>query len=277
MARFTTRGPKGDQGEPGNGSSTDTYSKIILTSNGAIDNIKIGDDVYLGDGNIANNLVIKGQQDGTLGGIVFGSDKTESIYSNSNDLTLTANNDIILKPGSDYAYIDTPELDGGNRIATWDYVESNKFGKSASYYSTVDQGPYSANTINAMTLNTADWETGVSVVSSSRITFANAGKYNIAFSAQLHQTNSSGIINIWLAKNGTAIANSNTKCSITSNNPYYVAAWNFFVNAAAGDYYQIMWSSDSQHTVIEYEAATGSGATLHPAIPSLIVTVNQVG
>jgi hypothetical protein len=119
MARFTTRGPKGDQGDPGNGSPTDTYTKIILTSNGAIDNIKIGDDAYIGDGNVANNIVIKGQQDGTLGGIVFGSDKTESIYSNSNDLTLTSNNDVIFNPGSTYVYVGTPIANGNNRLAKW--------------------------------------------------------------------------------------------------------------------------------------------------------------
>ena len=148
---------------------------------------------------------------------------------------------------------------------------------SASYYSTADQGPFNANTIQAMTLNATDWQTGITLSSNSRITFTNAGKYNIAFSAQTHQTNSSGVINIWLNKNGTPLANTNTKFDITANNPYAVAAWNFFVDAAAGDYYQIMWSSSDNHTVLEALAAQGSGATLHPEVPSVIVTVNQVG
>jgi hypothetical protein len=147
---------------------------------------------------------------------------------------------------------------------------------SASYISTVDQTG-TANSIQAMTLNSTDWQTGITLESDSRIKMTESGKYNIAFSAQLHQTNSSGIINIWLAKNGTPVAESNTKCAITANNPYYVAAWNFFVNASAGDYYEIFWSSNSNNTVIEYEPAIGSGATLHPAVPSIILTVNQVG
>ena len=148
---------------------------------------------------------------------------------------------------------------------------------SASYYSTADQGPFAANAIQAMTLNATDWQTEITLNSNSRITFTNAGKYNIAFSAQMHQTNSSGIVNVWLNKNGTPVSNTNTKFDITANNPYAVAAWNFFVNAAAGDYYQIMWSSSDNHTVLEALAATGSGATLHPEVPSVIVTVNQVG
>lgn len=150
-------------------------------------------------------------------------------------------------------------------------------GSSASYWSTDSQGPFAANTIQAMTLNSYDWQTGVSVVGGSRITFANAGKYNIAFSAQMHQTNSSGLVNVWLAKGGLPMADTNTKMSITANNPYYVAAWNFFVNAAAGDYFELMWSSDDNHTVIEYLAPVGTGATQHPSVPSVIVTVNQVG
>jgi len=145
-------------------------------------------------------------------------------------------------------------------------------GASASYYSTASQGPFTANAIQAMTLNANDWQTGVTLQNNSQFKVTDAGKYNIAFSAQLHQTNSSGVTNIWLNKNGTPQAWSNTTMSITANNPYYVAAWNFFVNANANDYYELMWSSDSNHTVLE---AVVAGT--HPAIPSVIITVNQVG
>ena len=135
------------------------------------------------------------------------------------------------------------------------------------------------NTIQAMRLRTTDFSNGVSVAGTNktRVTMGHTGKYNIAFSAQLHQTNSSSVVNIWLAKNGEAMAWTNTKASITANNPFYVAAWNFFVNATAGDYYEVMWSSTSANTVIEQLPATGSGATLHPEVPSVILTVNQVG
>ena len=277
MARFTTRGPKGDQGPAGNATPTDTYDKLYTTNNGNGTNVKIGDDAWIGDVNSANTMSVKGAQNAALGGIVFGNGLSEKIATDGSNLTLTAENDIILNAGSSYSYLGTPELDGGNRIATWDYVQSGRHGSSASYWSTADQGPFNANTIQAMTLNATDWQTGVSLTNNSRITMTSAGKYNIAFSAQTHQTNSSGIVNIWLSKNGTAIANTNTRFDITANNPYAVAAWNFFVNSAAGDYYEIMWSSSSNSTVLEALASTGSGATLHPAVPSVIVTVNQVG
>jgi len=95
-----------------------TFSKIILTNNGTIDNITIGDDVLLGDGNVANHLVIVGNQDSTQGGIVFGEEKTEKIASDGTNLTLEADNDIILYPGSSYAYLGTPTIGGETRIAT---------------------------------------------------------------------------------------------------------------------------------------------------------------
>lgn len=152
------------------------------------------------------------------------------------------------------------------------------FGYCGSFFDELDQTGTNGS-IQAMRVRTTDFSSGVSTTGTNKtqIRMANAGKYNIAFSAQLHQTNSSSIVNIWLAKNGTAMAWTNTKCAITANNPYYVAAWNFFVNAAADDYFEIMWSSNSNNTVIEAEPATGSGATLHPEIPSVIITVNQVG
>ncbi len=111
MARFSSA--------PGSGSSTDTFSKVILTNNGTTDNIKIGDDAYIGDGNVANNIVIKGQQTATNGGVVLGSGKTEKISTDGTNLSLDADNDIILNPGSSYAYIGTPTLNGSTRIAKW--------------------------------------------------------------------------------------------------------------------------------------------------------------
>ena len=275
MARFTTRGPKGDTGPSGNGASTDTYNKLYVTNNGNGTNIKVGDDTWIGDVNIANVMSVQGVEDPSKGGIVFGNGLSEKIETDGDDLILTAENDIILDPGSTYAYLG--DVVEGNRIATWDYVQSGRHGSSASYWSTADQGPFSANTIQAMTLSDTDWQTGIVLESGSHIKMTNAGKYNIAFSAQFHQTASSGIVNIWLNKNGTPVEATNTKFDITANNPFSVAAWNFFVNASAGDYYQIMWSSSDNHTVIEALSATGSGATLHPSVPSVIVTVNQVG
>lgn len=149
------------------------------------------------------------------------------------------------------------------------------FGAYGSYYSTVDQVNTEDGTL-AMTVNNTDFQSGVSVVSGSRITMANAGKYNIAFSAQFHNTGGGGsgtVVNIWFAKNNNAIPDSNTRITVNTNSPYVVAAWNFFVNANAGDYFEIMWTTDNANIILERENASA----IHPEIPSVIITVNQVG
>lgn len=151
------------------------------------------------------------------------------------------------------------------------------FGPYGSWFSTEDQ----INTLDGilpMTVNNTDFANDVLIdgITNSKITFVKAGKYNIQFSAQFHHRPGAGSgkeVSIWFAKNGTAIPDSNTKVSMDTNTPFKVPAWNFFVDAAAGDYYQIMWTTNNVSIVIEHEAATA----IHPATPSVIITVNQVG
>ena len=144
-----------------------------------------------------------------------------------------------------------------------------------SFYDTADQPNAGATATNKVQLNTTDLSAGVSIVSNSRITIANAGIYNIAFSAQIAKTDSgTDTIQIWLCKNGDPVANSNTELTLVGNQARSVAAWNFFVRAAAGDYYEICWHSDD--TAIFLDAAGTASNPTRPAIPSVILTVNQI-
>jgi hypothetical protein len=145
-----------------------------------------------------------------------------------------------------------------------------------SFYSAQDQASAGANTENKMTLNVTDISNGVSIVSNSRITIANAGIYNIQFSAQLDKTDSGDdAVDIWLCKNGSPVANTNTQTTLVGNNGKHVAAWNFFVNAAAGDYYELCWCSADASVSLNYIASQSTPT--RPSIPSLILTVNKVG
>jgi hypothetical protein len=152
------------------------------------------------------------------------------------------------------------------------YTDPRWYG---SFYSTQDQTNAGATSVNKMTLNATDLSNGVSVVSNSRITIANASVYNIQFSAQLDKTDSGDDkVEIWLCKNGNPIANSNTETTLVGNNGKHVAAWNWFVQAAAGDYYEICWNA-ADTTVFLNSVVAASNPT-RPAIPSVIVTVNQI-
>jgi hypothetical protein len=51
-----------------------------------------------------------------------------------------------------------------------------------------------------------------------------------------------------------------------------MAAWNYFVTVAAGDYIQLVWAATSTNISMVFEAANA----LHPATPSIILTANIV-
>lgn len=205
----------------------------------------------------------------------------------SNVYPTAAVNDIFSYNGSSYVFAnamgsptsapDTGGMGWNLVAAKGDIGPAGPFGAAGSYISTISQGPYSADSIQAMQLDAALWQNGVVLQNNSELQFDVSGKYNIAFSVQITQTVSNGNINIWLSKNGTAVEWSNTHVYVSANTPDVVTSWNFFIDAAAGDFYQIMWSSDSANTVLDIHPATGSGATYHPAVPSVIMTVNQVG
>ena len=163
---------------------------------------------------------------------------------------------------------------GSNGITTLGYY--------GSFYDTSTQVAVGLNSARALQLNTTDISNGVTVVNDAdnrptKITVANAGVYNLQFSAQLSRNagNNSVIINIWLAKQGSVVPYSNTKITLTGTDDAAkaVAAWNFLVQLGAGENVQLMWSVSDLDLIIE---ASGAVAP-HPEIPSLIVTLTQVG
>jgi hypothetical protein len=122
---------------------------------------------------------------------------------------------------------------------------------------------------------------GVTITNGTKITFAKAGTYNVQFSAQVFKATSTGPedIDIWLSQNGTAVANTNTQLTITNDvakTGKSVAAWNFFVTTTSdGQYCELMWSSSSPAVSLPYVGP--QTVPDRPGIPSLILSVNQVG
>ena len=167
-------------------------------------------------------------------------------------------------------------------------------GDTGSFYDLTSQGQSgtvstSTNTAYPVYLGEtdADSTSGISVEPgagdaagrASFITFTHPGVYNIAFSGQIYRTagGSVAVTSFWLRKNGVNVPATNTDVSIQSNSSKLVAAWNFFVPVVCNptcDTYQLMWSYDSEHTNLWYQAAQTNPT--RPEIPSVILTVNQV-
>jgi len=136
-----------------------------------------------------------------------------------------------------------------------------------------------ANTANAMTFDTVDYSNSCSLVSSSRFTVTYAGIYNLQFSTQFQNTDTSlHDVSVWLRKNGVDIAGSTGLISIPNSHGgtpgHVIAGWNFFVSLAAGDYIQLYWSTDSAAVTIQAYAA-GVSPT-RPTTASNVATLTFV-
>ena len=154
------------------------------------------------------------------------------------------------------------------------------FGTAAygSFFDLTNQIAVAADSAAAMTLSNTDFSSNVSVQNNSQLRFTNAGVYNIQFSAQIDRSSGTAAqsVKIWLRKNGQDVPASATNLIISGgvNTAAFVASWNFFQNLAAGDEVQLMWSVSNPQVYLAYTPASTSPS--RPAIPSLIVTVNQV-
>lgn len=147
-----------------------------------------------------------------------------------------------------------------------------------SFYDVTNQTAALADSAVAMKLSNTDFAAGVTVQNNSQLRFTNAGIYNIQFSAQVDRSAGTTIqaIKIWLRKNGVDVPASLTEMIISGgvSTAAVVASWNFFQNLAAGDQVELMWSVSNPQIYIAYTPSTS--IPRRPAIPSLIVTVNQV-
>jgi hypothetical protein len=195
---------------------------------------------------------------------------TASYAANGGVTQLVAGPNITLSPTTGVGQVTISSTGGGSSFNT-------ATGSYGSFYSTQTQTNV-AGTARSMSLNTTDISNGISVSGSTNpyntyIKTENAGVYDIQFSAQVDKTDSgTDEIWIWIRKNGSDISDSATSLQLVGNGAHYVAAWNFFVNAAAGDYFQLMWYSSDANVRLHAEPAFG----VVPGIPSLIVTANRV-
>ena len=135
-----------------------------------------------------------------------------------------------------------------------------------------------ANTATLMTLNTTDFANDVSI-SSSKITVATAGIYNLQFSTQFQNTDTAfQDVYIWLRQNGVDISGSTGFVSIPNRHAgtdgHSIVGWNYFLTMAANDYVEIYWSVPNVAVTIQHLAA--SGTPTKPSTQSVVATMSYV-
>lgn len=149
-------------------------------------------------------------------------------------------------------------------------VDAKRYG---SFYDTATQNAAVINTAYPITINSTDISEGVYIgTPTSRVYVDRVGTYNFQFSAQLLKSGGgSGNVYIWYRVNGADIANSATIVTLAGSSSAVVAAWNFVVEMNAGDYFELVWSTNNTNCEIH---ATGASSPV-PAVPSVILTVTD--
>jgi len=160
--------------------------------------------------------------------------------------------------GEDLAPVYTPQM------------SDNRYG---SFYDTTTQTAAVINTAYPITFNSTDITNGVYIgTPTSRVYVDRVGTYNFQFSAQLNKASASHKhVYIWYRVNGVNAANSAGKVNLSGNDAAVIAAWNYVIELNAGDYFELVWSTDNTGCQIE---AFGASAPV-PAIPSVILTVTD--
>jgi hypothetical protein len=160
--------------------------------------------------------------------------------------------------GQDLAPLYTPQVDAK---------------RHGVFYDTTTQSAAVINTAYPITINSTSISDGVYIGSpTSRVYVDRIGTYNFQFSLQLVKSSASAKhVFIWYRVNGVDAANSATQVTLVGNGAAVVAAWNFVIELNAGDYFELVWSTDD--TGCQILAAAASAPV--PAIPSVILTVTD--
>jgi hypothetical protein len=260
-----------------------TFTPTVVTTNGGN-----GQGEKDGGYNTTENVIKSGIlatggnviNDNTVGIVVTGNGN--NLGGDNSNVMIAGDNNVILPGITDVMLINTSGLTIAESNVT--YIDGVKYSSVSKKYGAFhDESVQSVAAINTnyeITLSNTDLSSGVSLGSpSSRIVVANTGIYNITFSIQL--TNASSQMqdaNIFLRKNGTNLAQSNSYFSIHakhgSANGGSIATVNFMLSLTANDYIELMWNATSTNVKIESLPLVVTPST--PATPSVIITLQQI-
>lgn len=151
-----------------------------------------------------------------------------------------------------------------------------------SFFDNTKQTAANTTTAYAITCNTPDGASGVTLVSGSRVTVSKAGTYNFQFSIQFENTDNNANhpleVDIWLKKNGVNVDESNSQVTVPNshggNSGKLIAALNFIVTLNANDYLELYWHTTN--TAISIATLPAQTTPAIPATPGVILTIQQV-
>jgi hypothetical protein len=170
---------------------------------------------------------------------------------------------------------------GSTRYAIKDSVGANPapLGYYGAFADTLNQPIVSTTIAYPINYRVTELSNGVSIVNDNRILFANAGIYNIQFSAQFTNSSTSSEcgVSIWLRKNGVDIPGSTGYIQLpkkgSGQDGEVLPAWNFVLSMASGD--SLVWYWRADNTTASITAFPAGINPTRPSTASAILTVTQ--
>lgn len=151
-------------------------------------------------------------------------------------------------------------------------------GPNACFSSSVTQNVADPTQGQAITFNTTETANAITLASNTKITLPQIGQYLFYVSAIAHCTSGSNkAVYIWFRYNGVDVPRSNTLVNIASGNEQVLSVAFVLPCNTVGDYYELYMTGDTTACQIEaLPAVVAPNTPVMPAVPSIVVTVNQV-
>ncbi len=136
-----------------------------------------------------------------------------------------------------------------------------------------------ANTAVPMYMNTTDFSNAVTLVDQYKLTVAKSGLYNLQWSGQFNNTDTSEHDgSVWLRIDGVDVPGSTGFIAVVSSHGgidgHGIIGWNYYVQLTAGQNVQIWWSTTN--TKLTLECYGPSTSPTRPATASVVATLSFV-
>lgn len=145
------------------------------------------------------------------------------------------------------------------------------FNHYGTFYDTTTKTNGVANTANLVTFNSTGEAFGIALAATtSRVTVAQDGVYNITYTAQLDKTGAGvGTAYFWGRVNGVDITASASKVVVNGTTDETAVTKTFLLEMHGGDYFEAVWSADD--TGVTLPAVTAASPV--PAVPSVRLSI----
>ena len=167
-------------------------------------------------------------------------------------------------------------VSGGDTLLHYHLADRGPFPIPSGYfYDTTTQTAAVANTAYLATFNSSSYMLGVSYAA-GKFTAKRPGYYHFSLSIQFSSSSSQDYdANVWVRKNGTNLANSNTILSIPAKHGaihgHVLSAWGGTIQISRNDYIELYWSTENTAVHMEYAAAAAPAPATASATLSMVL------